>query len=127
MYMKTLLFLIILTICVLASGCVNNGVDPAFSYIINKRFKALEAKTNTVVMYEISGEDLKLLLEHLRLQEEKTISILNKPETNVVFISLGIAQLPITITKNGEEWVGPRGERYSKMPTKNHLQSIYGR
>jgi len=33
---------------------------------------------------------------------------------------------PVTLTRSGNGWVGPRGEYYPSMPSSHQLHSIYG-
>ena len=33
---------------------------------------------------------------------------------------------PVVMTRNGTQWVGPRGEYYSNLPTESQLKSVYG-
>ena len=36
------------------------------------------------------------------------------------------SQTPVKLRKEGPGYVGPRGERYSSLPTKEQLQKVYG-
>ena len=36
------------------------------------------------------------------------------------------SKIPVKLTRNGPNYIGPRGEHYSQMPTENELKQIYG-
>ena len=36
------------------------------------------------------------------------------------------SQIPVTLTKSGPNYIGPRGELYSTMPTQDQLRQVYG-
>jgi hypothetical protein len=122
-------YFIALGLAILMTGCITGGgrVDPAFSYILNKRLTALENKTNTVTRFDLSGKDLELLLEYLKDQEEKRVSILDSRETKMYRVKLGLAELPVELIKTQNGWEGPRKELYKKLPSNAQIQAIYGR
>lgn len=33
---------------------------------------------------------------------------------------------PVTLTKQGDDWVGPKGEHYKTLPTEEQLKPVYG-
>ncbi len=36
------------------------------------------------------------------------------------------SQVPVTLTKDGPGYIGPRGERYPQRPTEQQLRTVYG-
>jgi hypothetical protein len=49
----------------------------------------------------------------------------NAPAENTVTVWVD-ENLPIVLNKNGDEYVGPKGEHYAAVPTKDQLKMIYG-
>jgi hypothetical protein len=49
----------------------------------------------------------------------------NTPAENTVTVWVE-DNLPIVLTKQGDEYVGPKGEHYAAVPTKEQLKMIYG-
>jgi len=49
----------------------------------------------------------------------------NVPSENNVTIWLD-SETPIVLTKDGSEYIGPKGEHYASIPTKEQLKMIYG-
>jgi hypothetical protein len=52
------------------------------------------------------------------------------PVRNNVIVYLGNnsgSEIVVVLTKDGSEFVGPKGERYSGMPTEEQLKLIYGK
>jgi len=52
------------------------------------------------------------------------------PVRNNVIVYLGKSngsEIVVILTKDGTEFVGPKGERYSVMPTEEQLKLIYGK
>lgn len=49
----------------------------------------------------------------------------NAPAENTVTVWVE-DNLPIVLTKQGDEYVGPKGEHYAAVPTKEQLKMIYG-
>lgn len=36
------------------------------------------------------------------------------------------SKIPVKLTRDGAEYIGPRGERYSTLPTSEQLRPVYG-
>ncbi|MGB8225706.1 MAG: hypothetical protein WCE45_02385 [Sedimentisphaerales bacterium] len=49
----------------------------------------------------------------------------NVPSENNVTVWLD-SETPVVLTKDGSEYIGPRGEHYASIPTKEQLKMIYG-
>jgi len=49
-----------------------------------------------------------------------------KAETKVVQINIAGKQVPIVLVREGDEYVGPKGEHYTSIPTKEQLEAVYG-
>lgn len=49
-----------------------------------------------------------------------------KTSTTVVPITIAGKQVPIVLVREGDEYVGPKGEHYTAIPTKEQLEAVYG-
>jgi hypothetical protein len=47
--------------------------------------------------------------------------------TTVVYVDNGDKKMPVVLTKEGTEFVGPNGEHYAAIPSKDQLQAVYGK
>jgi len=75
-----------------------------------------------------SGEFYALLPTEGQLQAAYGLPSAKKQEnTTVVWIDNGDKKMPVVLTKEGNEYVGPNGEHYAAVPSKEQLQGVYGK
>jgi hypothetical protein len=67
----------------------------------------------------ICGCDKKTEREIAALKQEAVTSYVNLPNPNG-------SVTPVKIIRQGNVWVGPRGEQYTSYPTVEQLQPVYG-
>jgi hypothetical protein len=56
-----------------------------------------------------------------------TPSVKKQENSTVVYVDNGDKKMPIVLTKEGTEYVGPNGEHYTALPSKEQLQAVYGK
>ncbi len=75
-----------------------------------------------------SGEFYSTLPTEDQLQAAYGLPSAKKQEnTTVVYMDNGDKKMPVVLTKEGNEYVGPNGEHYAAMPSKEQLQGVYGK
>jgi hypothetical protein len=75
-----------------------------------------------------SGEFYATLPTEGQLQAAYGLPSAKKQEnTTAVWVDNGGKKMPVVLTKEGSEYVGPNGEHYAAIPSKEQLQSVYGK
>jgi hypothetical protein len=75
-----------------------------------------------------SGEFYSTLPTEGQLQAAYGMPSAQKQEnTTVVYVNNGDKKMPVVLTKEGTEYIGPNGEHYTAIPSKEQLQAVYGK
>lgn len=75
-----------------------------------------------------SGEFYATLPTEGQLQAAYGLPSAQKQENStVVYVDNGDKKMPVVLTKEGSEYIGPNGEHYTAIPSQEQLQSVYGK
>jgi hypothetical protein len=75
-----------------------------------------------------SGEFYASLPTEGQLQAAYGLPSAQKQEnTTVVYVDNGGKKMPVVLTKEGSDYVGPNGEHYAAIPSTEQLQGVYGK
>jgi hypothetical protein len=75
-----------------------------------------------------SGEFYATLPTEGQLQAAYGLPSAQKQENStVVYVDNGGKKMPVVLTKEGSEYVGPNGEHYTAIPSTEQLQGVYGK
>jgi len=86
---------------------------------------AIGAGAGGGIGYLVGNESDKKKTEAARNSEMNDLRA--QQNTVVVWITnTNGSQVSVTLTKSGPNYIGPRGERYSSLPTQDQLRPVYG-
>ncbi|MCF7954760.1 MAG: hypothetical protein K9M75_03050 [Phycisphaerae bacterium] len=131
----TLVFMISSVFCFIA-GCESDAQNDALiGGALGAGIGALAGGDSTSIAigagagggigYLVGNESDKKKAETARQNEMNDLRA-SQNSVTVWITNTNGSKIPVTLTKSGPDFIGPRGERYSSMPTQDQLRPVYG-